>query len=230
MSKIVTASQRTEAEVDSLYAAAKSVMNKRAQFESMDAEIPAPEGMGEESAEVEIDKAPEGTDSKVQDVARAVADVVDKAEKAEAVVEQVGKVIETIEQAAADAKSALQGAGASMPESTEDSVEIDIDVEDENGAPDINEKKDEIIVESEDKCDKCNCEPCKCEKGEAKEEKTDKEASSKAKMSKASDANEEFCKYAKISPANRKKVYVYWTNMLGYPKDFAALLVKDYEK
>jgi len=41
---------------------------------------------------------------------------------------------------------------------------------------------------------------------------------------------EEFCKYAKLSSQNRKKLKDYWTNMLGYPKDFVDLMTKDYEK
>ncbi len=43
-------------------------------------------------------------------------------------------------------------------------------------------------------------------------------------------SSEEFCKYAKLSPQNRKKLNDYWTNMLGYPKDFVNLMTKDYEK
>ena len=41
---------------------------------------------------------------------------------------------------------------------------------------------------------------------------------------------EEFCKFAKLSDANRKKLKDFWGGMLGYPADYVALLVKDYEK
>ena len=54
-------------------------------------------------------------------------------------------------------------------------------------------------------------------------------ASEEAEMEKSASA-EEFCKYAKLSSQNRKKLKDYWTNMLGYPKDFVDLMTKDYEK
>ena len=43
-------------------------------------------------------------------------------------------------------------------------------------------------------------------------------------------SEEEFCKYAKLSPQNRAKLADYWVNMLGYPKDYVSLMTKDYEK
>jgi hypothetical protein len=33
-----------------------------------------------------------------------------------------------------------------------------------------------------------------------------------------------------LSKANRAKLSDYWTNMLGFPKDYVALMTKDYEK
>ena len=51
----------------------------------------------------------------------------------------------------------------------------------------------------------------------ASEEGETKEASS----------SEEFCRYAKLSSGNRKKLVDYWVNALGYPRDFVSLLVKD---
>jgi hypothetical protein len=43
-------------------------------------------------------------------------------------------------------------------------------------------------------------------------------------------SEEEFCKFAKISPKNRAKIADYWKNSLGYPADYVDLLTKDYEK
>jgi len=43
-------------------------------------------------------------------------------------------------------------------------------------------------------------------------------------------SNEEFQRFAKISPKNRAKVADYWKNSLGYPADYVDLLTKDYEK
>jgi len=43
-------------------------------------------------------------------------------------------------------------------------------------------------------------------------------------------SEEEFCRFAKISPQNRAKVADYWKNSLGYPPDYVDLLTKDYEK
>jgi len=43
-------------------------------------------------------------------------------------------------------------------------------------------------------------------------------------------SEEEFCRFAKISPKNRAKVADYWKNSLGYPSDYVDLLTKDYEK
>ena len=43
-------------------------------------------------------------------------------------------------------------------------------------------------------------------------------------------SNEEFQRFAKISTKNRAKVANYWKNSLGYPADYVDLLTKDYEK
>ena len=56
-----------------------------------------------------------------------------------------------------------------------------------------------------------------------------KEAKAEIVMEKAADA-EKWMRLGMISPENRKKVMNYWANMLDYPKDFVALMVKDYEK
>jgi len=40
----------------------------------------------------------------------------------------------------------------------------------------------------------------------------------------------DWVKLSAISPNNRKNIYDYWSNKLGYPKDFVKLMVKDYEK
>jgi len=56
------------------------------------------------------------------------------------------------------------------------------------------------------------------------------ECDEEASMDKSASVEEEFCKFAKLSPSNRKKVVNYWVKQLGYPKDYVALMTKDYEK
>ena len=79
-------------------------------------------------------------------------------------------------------------------------------------------KKDE--KKDEKKCDECKKTPCECKK----------EASVELTMPKSAASAEEFCKFAMISPENKKKIKAYWINDLGYPADFVNLMIKDYEK
>ncbi len=71
---------------------------------------------------------------------------------------------------------------------------------------------------------------CKDAASSSSDAKSDKKAEVKIELEKAASVEEKFCKLSHISPANRKKVTDYWVNMLNYPKDFVALMVKDYEK
>jgi len=89
----------------------------------------------------------------------------------------------------------------------------------------------EEVVEASSKCDKCDKDKsCKCKDGdECKCDICKCEAEAEAGMDKSASANE-FCKFGKLSPQNRKKVAEYWKNALGYPADYVSLMVKDYEK
>ena len=95
--------------------------------------------------------------------------------------------------------------------------EVEIEVED--GIPGEEVSNSEIIVQSE---------PGKCD-GSGKAMETFMSAD-KSKTEKTASTEEEFCRFAKLSPANKAKLANYWTNMLGYPKDWVDLLTKDYEK
>ena len=86
--------------------------------------------------------------------------------------------------------------------------EVEIEIEDVPGEEEVS--SGEVIVTSEP-------EKCACAKDEKKEVK---EAA----------VEEEFCRFGKLSPVNKKKVADYWTNALGFPKDYVNLMVKDYEK
>jgi len=159
------------------------------------------EGFGGGFEEVVEEVAEEGSS---QSVSEAVAEVEAKAEQAEAVVEEVVIALEQIEEAVEGVKSVCgKGGEGEEVEGVEDK-----DDDDDDGIPGEEVVDSEIIVEGEDE----ECEPCE-------EASMDKSAST-----------EEFCKYAKLSPQNRKKLNDYWTNMLGYPKDFVNLMTKDYEK
>lgn len=103
-----------------------------------------------------------------------------------------------------------------------DEVEFEIEGEDEvcdkkdEECKDENpeeKKDDEIIIKSEEGCDE-------------KDEKAEKPDETEI----MANADEEFVKMSKISPTTRKKIYTFWAEYLGYPKDYCKLLVKDYEK
>jgi hypothetical protein len=162
-------------------------------------------GLGGGLGEVVEEVAEEGV---AQSVSEAVAEVEEKAEAAEAVVQEVSEAVDQIEEAVAAVKEVC-GAG---DEGEEGEVELEI-VEDEecdegceDEVPGEEEVDGEVIIEGKEDSDE-----------------------DEAAMDKSASA-EEFCKYAKLTPQNRKKLNDYWTNMLGYPKDFVNLMTKDYEK
>ena len=111
--------------------------------------------------------------------------------------------VEKIEEAVVDLKELVQEEKGELGGEV-DEVEIEVD---DAGVPGEEVSNSEIIVQSE---------PCM--------------AKDKSKVSKVAATEEEFCRFAKLSPANKAKLANYWTNMLGYPKDWVDLLTKDYEK
>ena len=94
-----------------------------------------------------------------------------------------------------------------------DKPKLEFEVGEKSVVPEIPGKdvsQSEIIVESKPDCG------CMAKK--------------EVKLEKSAATEEEFCRFAKLSPANRKKLGDYWKNMLGFPKDYVDLMVKDYEK
>jgi len=160
-----------------------------------------------DAAKSVIDGGTEETSS--VDVEKAVAEVVQRAEKAEAVAEKAEVAVEKIQEAAQELKDVCG----------DKEVEVEVEVKDDGEVKEIGEVEEceeggeDIIIESE---------PDVQAEGRAM-------AKDKKKAVKSS-VEEEFCRFAKLSDANRKKLTDYWANMLGYPKDVVALLTKDYEK
>lgn len=99
------------------------------------------------------------------------------------------------------------------PEAKEVSeVEIEVGDDEDKKTEDKEDtaKKEEIVVKSEDKVE---------------DKKEDGEKECNACMATAA-TEEEFCRFAKLSNSNRKKLRDYFVNMLQYPKDYVDLLVK----
>ena len=157
------------------------------------------------------------SDSAVANVEQAVKEVVQKANEAEAVIEKVEVAVEKIEQAVQEVKTVVQkevpGVAPDMGSDMGEKDEIEIEVSDEEPSIELDVQKQDgdkgLIVESEPDVEGCM-------------------AKNKVGMDKAA-ASEEFCRYSMISPDNKKKLYDYWVNALGFPKDYVKLLVKDYE-
>lgn len=121
--------------------------------------------------------------------------------------EKIEVAVDKLEEVVVDLKDAVQKTDVA------EEAEVEIEIEDDK-APSIPGEEvsnSEIIVESTPACACAN---------------TKKEVV----MDKAASTEEEFCRFAKLSPANKKKLGDYWTNMLGFPKDYVSLMVKDYEK
>lgn len=208
-----------------LYVAAKKFLAAQAQEEANEApEAKAPEAkppMKDEGAAVVEIETPEG--EKMEEEGK------DKTEVA----------VEKIEEAVVELKDAV-----GMVDTAEDQ-EVEIEV-DEVGAPKMDgfetsipgkeESKGEIIVKSEPEACPCSSAPVMAKKEEKKEEckcgKKPCECKDKkdVEMEKAASSDGEFVKYAKLSAENRSKLANYWTKMLGFPKEYVALMTKDYEK
>ena len=139
-----------------------------------------------------------------QSVSEAVAEVEAKAEEAEAVVQQVADAVDKIEEAVQEVKSVCGKDEVEIEVEEGDEVD-EVEVDDEVEVPGEEVVDDEVVVEG-------------------------KEAASKKVKMDRSASSEEFCRFAKLSPQNRKKLANYWTNMLGYPRDYVSLMTKDYEK
>lgn len=214
-----TASEGGEAEMvetdsrEALYEAAKGVV------EAMDAEkcdkcgkCPCGCANAEAGAMYEDDAAI----VEVQDGEEAVEEVAE-----EASIDAVEEAVEKVEEAVEELKDAVEG--AEDVEEADDAVEVDVEIEE------VPEEEEGIVVES-NPLEGCGgpmaASEEKTKDGEEAEDTT--EASEKISLEKAA-SSEEFCKFAKLSPQNRKKLQNYWKNALGYPADYVSLMTKDYE-
>jgi len=211
--EVVAEKSQQEIEKEALYQVAKGVV---AQFSPCE-DIECMDG-------VDVVDGSEGIDGIVNDVQEPISDedgldtgIKESLEQAEAALEEATSAIQ-------DAKEECCGDEVDeydeveIPLDGDDSVlEIDVDVEDEDEG-----ETDDFVVEGEKTSQNPECKekPNNCGSVEAKKKGKTLEAGS----------SDEFVKLSKISPENRQKLYNYWTKDLGYPSDYAKLLVKDYEK
>ena len=138
-------------------------------------------------------------------------------EEIEGAGDAVEEAVEKVEEAVEDLKVAVEGGDVTE---IGDEEEVEIPVEEDNGELIVESIPSEIEVEVDD------CGSMDGIKEEAVEASSNE---SEVGMDKSASANE-FCKFGKLSPQNRKKVAEYWKNALGYPADYVSLMVKDYEK
>lgn len=179
----------------------------------------------------EFEKAPSATetDAGVGDVQQAVADLVEKSEKAEELAEKVGEAVGKIEETVKEVRDAIGGEAKELgeiensletdvtdvnePKNELEEVEIDLDVQDAAAMP-----EEGLGMPTEDEIVQKSC-------GTAMS-KADKEL----KLNSSAKSKDDFEKISKISPETRSKVLTYWTKYLKYEPDFCKLMVKDYEK
>lgn len=153
---------------------------------------------------IEVDIPEEGNCE--DDLPFVVEPVAEKASEAT----KMESAVDKIEEAVIELKEVVQEEKGE----TEEVAEVEFEVGDDK-APEIPGEEisnNEIIVESTPDVNACA--------------KTKKDVA----MDKSASTEEEFCRFAKLSPENRKKLANYWVNMLGFPKDYVGLMVKDYEK
>jgi len=193
----------------------------------------------DEDAEVEVeipDAADAGEESAIIDVQEAVAELVDKSEAADAVVDAVTVALDKVNQAVEEVRSAV-GAAAGSEEVVSDDVVTDGIGGDVGGDDEVFE----IEISDETECGVCGDEKpfgsdpdscCKEEEGgeDIIQESTGVACASVKKALKKEAGADDFVKTSKISPTTRKKVLKFWKDDLGYAADYAKLMVTDYEK
>lgn len=170
------------------------------------------------------------------DAVSAVQDLVSKVEKAEEITQKVQDALSKVDDAVKDVKDAVGLVGEKEGEEV-DEVEIEItddegeegeadeiEIEIEDDVKDVSEKSNEFGAEVEDSGEDSD----KLVK-ESKEKGKDKEDCDKSVEKCASKEVGDFVKLSSINNNTRKQIKEYWEK-LGMPKDFVALMVKDYEK
>ena len=162
--------------------------------------------------------------------ARRLAAVKNEKETKDLIKEK-DQAVEKIDAAVVELKDAAQI--SDKAEEKEIEIEVEKVPEVKEVALDIPGKEisnNEIIVESTPD-HTCSC--AAKAKSDAKSDSASSDAKSDAKsdikMDKSASSSEEFCRFAMLSKANKKKIADYWT-MLGFPKDYVALMTKHYEK
>ena len=231
-----TGTKAQETDKDALFTAAKNFLGKKAQFnfdtikdkeDDKEVKDEACEPCLEPTTQVgEIAKEVDAG----ADAQKAVSDLVDKANKAQEVVEKVEEAVAKVEEAVQEVKNAVgaeieaevaeEKAEGEIPEE----VEIEItDDEEETPAEDTEVVEDAAAEKDEDK-------EIEIEDGEGKKEDEIVQescmANTKVQMKTAGDADG-MVRIAKLSPSVKKKVLDYWKNELGYVPDFCKLLVQD---
>jgi hypothetical protein len=249
---VKTASTNGETKIvtdkDLLYLAAKKVI--QAQFDESEAtedvekdesadesavedvvEVDVDDTDAEVEVEVELPDAEDaGEESAIIDVQEAVAELVDKSEAADAVVDAVTVALDKVNQAVEEVRSAVGAAG--------DAVGVDDNTEDVGSDDEVFE----IEISDETECGVCGDEKpfgsdedscCKEEEigGEDIIQESDGVACASVKKALQKEAGaDDFVRTSKISPTTRKKVLKFWKDDLGYVADYAKLMTTDYEK
>lgn len=190
--------------------------------------------------------APEGMEASSDEKVKEAVETIENA------VVEIKEICDIKSDSKGDAESVTLDVGESKPIS--DSVTIEVGEEPEIpgvSGTEILEKKSEPCLacgatasakketktawnfdkkSDEKSAEKGSSDNKKSDEKSAEKSSSSSDSKSDAKMDKAASTEEEFTRFAKLSPVNKKKVADYWTNMLGFPKDYVALMVKDYEK
>jgi hypothetical protein len=173
------------------------------------------------------------------EVSEDVGEVVEEAKSVTEAVEDLKDAAEAVESAVAQ-ETGVEVEGEDVADSVEIDIsdisdvsdvsndagveEIEIEItddeesaesdKDEDKVPGVADKKDDFVKESdEDKKD------CDHEEDEECCEEPDVEASGNG-----------FVKLSSISDETKKKIMEYWVKQLKYPKDYVALMAKNYDK
>ncbi len=167
-------------------------------------------------------------DVNVPDVQDAVAELVEKAQAADDMVEKIEEAVEKVEEAAQGVRSAV-GADVEVDVGGDEIAEVEIDIDEEpsevveDDASDVSEVDDIVEVDESEEVEE--------EGGEDIIQESEKdEVLASAKSTRKVASKDDFVRTSKISPTTRKKVLELWKNKLGYAPDFCNLMVKNYEK
>jgi len=226
-----TEAEDAEEDVEKDESAVEDVVEVDVDDTDAEVEVEVEDDVEGDDAEVEVeipDATDAGEESAIIDVQEAVAELVDKSEAADAVVDAVTVALDKVNQAVEEVRSAVGAATGSEDVGGDvggDDEVFEIEISDETECGVCGEEKP--FGSDEDSC-------CK-EDEEMGGEDIVKEstgvacASVKKALQKEAGADD-FVKTSKISQTTRKKVLKFWKDDLGYAADYAKLMVTDYEK